>query len=71
MIRLGWERAIEVQDPRGYKKLELLYVFNMTIPVFRIVYYGDEIGMPGAGDPDKPRRSSQAGRAQLQPEQIC
>ena len=28
----GWERAIEVQDPRGYKKLELLHVFNMTIP---------------------------------------
>lgn len=51
----GWERAIEVQDPRGYKKLELLHVFNMTIPGIPIVYYGDEIGMPGAGDPDNRR----------------
>ena len=27
----------------------------MTIPGIPIVYYGDEIGMPGAGDPDNRR----------------
>jgi glycosidase len=44
-----------VEDATGYKKLELLHVFNMTIPGIPIVYYGDEIGMPGAGDPDNRR----------------
>ena len=29
--------------------------FNFTIPGIPIVYYGDEIGMPGAGDPDNRR----------------
>lgn len=51
----GWQREIKVEDATGYKKLELLHVFNMTIPGIPIVYYGDEMGMPGAGDPDNRR----------------
>ena len=51
----GWARDIQNEDPIGYKKLELLHAFNMTIPGIPVVYYGDEIGMPGANDPDNRR----------------
>ena len=51
----GWEREIKVEDPAGYKKLSMLHAFIMTIPGIPIVYYGDEIGMAGAGDPDNRR----------------
>lgn len=51
----GWARDIEVPDPTGYKKLSMLTAFNMTIPGVPVIYYGDEIGMPGAGDPDNRR----------------
>ncbi|KRP09955.1 MAG: hypothetical protein ABR94_04070 [Sphingobacteriales bacterium BACL12 MAG-120802-bin5] len=44
-----------MEDPTGYKKLSMLHAFIMTIPGIPIVYYGDEIGMPGAGDPDNRR----------------
>ena len=39
----------------GYKRLALLMAVNFTIPGIPVVYYGDEIGMPGAGDPDNRR----------------
>lgn len=51
----GWEREIKVEDPAGYKKLSMLHAFIMTIPGIPIVYYGDDIGMAGAGDPDNRR----------------
>lgn len=51
----GWQRKIEVTDTLGYNKLKMLHAFNMTIPGIPIVYYGDEIGMPGANDPDNRR----------------
>lgn len=48
----GWKREIGVGDPVGYDRLAMLMAFNMTIPGIPIIYYGDEIGMPGGGDPD-------------------
>jgi glycosidase len=51
----GWERAIEVRDTTGYRKLSMLMAFNMTVPGIPVIYYGDEFGMPGAGDPDNRR----------------
>ncbi len=51
----GWEREIGVGDPVGYKKLSSLTAFIMTIPGVPVVYYGDEIGLPGASDPDSRR----------------
>lgn len=51
----GWNRDIEVVDTAGYDKLKVLLAFNATIPGIPILYYGDEIGMPGAGDPDNRR----------------
>jgi len=51
----GWKRDIEVKDTVGYLKLASLQAFNMTIPGIPVIYYGDEFGMPGAGDPDNRR----------------
>ena len=51
----GWTRDIGVGDPSGYNKLRLLIAFNMTVPGIPVIYYGDEIGMPGGNDPDNRR----------------
>jgi glycosidase len=51
----GWNRDIKVENPVGYKKLEQLIAFMWTIPGIPVMYYGDEFGMPGAGDPDNRR----------------
>jgi len=51
----GWKRNIQVKDTMGYRKLAALEAFNMTIPGIPVIYYGDEFGMPGAGDPDNRR----------------
>jgi glycosidase len=53
--RIGWTKDIKVQDTLAYKKLALFHAFNMTIPGIPIIYYGDEYGLPGAGDPDNRR----------------
>ena len=53
--RAGWSRTIKNESESGYKKLSMLMAFNMTIPGIPVVYYGDEIGMPGANDPDNRR----------------
>ncbi len=51
----GWKRDIGVGDPVGYQKLSELIAFIMTIPGLPVIYYGDEIGMPGGNDPDNRR----------------
>lgn len=51
----GWTRDIQHVNEHGFKKLAQLHAFNFTIPGIPIVYYGDEIGMPGANDPDNRR----------------
>lgn len=51
----GWERNILVRNPVGYDKLSALTAFVMTIPGVPVMYYGDEIGMAGGGDPDNRR----------------
>lgn len=53
--RIGWKNDIEVADSQAYQKLLMLHLFNLTIPGIPIIYYGDEIGMAGAGDPDNRR----------------
>ncbi len=52
---VGWEREIGVGDPIAYPRMALLMAFQSAIPGLPVVYYGDEIGMPGAGDPDSRR----------------
>ena len=51
----GWTRNIGVGDSSGYRKLSMLTAFNMTIPGLPVIYYGDEIGIPGGNDPDSRR----------------
>jgi cyclomaltodextrinase / maltogenic alpha-amylase / neopullulanase len=53
--KAGWSRLIKNENPDGYKKLLMLMAFNITIPGIPVIYYGDEIGMPGANDPDNRR----------------
>jgi glycosidase len=50
--KAGWNRAIGVGDPTGYKKLQMLLAFNLTIPGVPTIYQGDEYGQPGGNDPD-------------------
>lgn len=54
-IEAGWSREIGVGDPIGYDRLASLIAFIMTIPGVPVIYYGDEIGIPGASDPDSRR----------------
>jgi glycosidase len=51
----GWDREIGKPSAVAYKKLALLHAFNNAIPGVPCSYYGDEIGLPGAGDPDNRR----------------
>ena len=48
----GWEREIGITDSTAYDKLFLMQAFNMTIPGIPVIFYGDEIGLTGANDPD-------------------
>lgn len=48
----GFEREVGVGDPIGYSKLQMMTAFYLSIPGVPTIFYGDEIGMPGANDPD-------------------
>ncbi|HRY98206.1 MAG TPA: alpha-amylase family glycosyl hydrolase [Bacteroidales bacterium] len=53
--KAGWTREIGVGDPRAYDRLMLVHAFNFTVPGLPVIFYGDEIGMPGGNDPDNRR----------------
>jgi glycosidase len=42
-------------DDAPYRKARLALTYVSTIPGIPLLYYGDEFGMPGAGDPDNRR----------------
>jgi glycosidase len=49
----GWDRDIQVKNPEtAHLSVMNMMAFNMSIPGIPVIYYGDEIGMPGANDPD-------------------
>ncbi len=50
-----------------FRKLRLAWTFLLSVPGIPLIYYGDEFGLAGAGDPDN-RRMMQFG-AQLNAEQ--
>jgi hypothetical protein len=48
----GWTQEIPLPDDTAYLRLAQLHAFNFSIPGIPVIYYGDEIGLHGAGDPD-------------------
>lgn len=52
----GWTREVKILDTLGYNRLRMLTAFITTIPGIPIIYYGDEIGLVGAGDPDNRKK---------------
>tara|TARA_R110002050_G_scaffold221441_1_gene357240 strand:- start:3693 stop:6095 length:2403 start_codon:yes stop_codon:yes gene_type:complete len=51
----GWTREITNQGEIGYQRLAMLHAFNFAVPGIPVIYYGDEIGLAGANDPDNRR----------------
>jgi glycosidase len=52
---IGWNAPPVVNNPLAYRKLLLAYAFLFTIRGIPLIYYGDEVGMTGGGDPDNRR----------------
>lgn len=53
----GWQDpcgapATPPADPWPYERLRLAWTFLFTMPGVPLVYYGDELGLPGNPDPD-------------------
>ncbi len=42
-------------SPNPFERMLVAYTLLMTTPGIPLIYYGDEIGLPGAGDPDNRR----------------
>jgi len=51
----AWTNPPKVDNPSSYDKLKLHLAYILTIPGVPVIYYGDEIGMTGAADPDNRR----------------
>ncbi len=52
---VGWKKTIRVDHETSYDLLKLAFTFLLTIDGVPMVYYGDEVGLTGAGDPDNRR----------------
>ncbi len=55
---IGWDPARRPGQPteaEPYERLEQAFSFVMTMPGIPLIYYGDEVGLAGAGDPDNRR----------------
>ncbi len=52
----GWDNPPGQPDYRAaYERMALGFTFLYTSPGIPLIYYGDELGMAGAGDPDNRR----------------
>ena len=54
-FEVGWKQPPKVDKETSYEKLKLAFTFVLTTPGAPTIYYGDEIGMTGAQDPDNRR----------------
>lgn len=52
---VGWKFPPQVDNASAYEKLKLGLTFVLSLDGVPMIYYGDEIGMSGAGDPDNRR----------------
>jgi glycosidase len=53
-------------DPNTYQRLANAFAVLLTTKGAPLIYYGDEIGLPGAGDPDNRRQMQWTGYSQSQ-----
>lgn len=51
----GWTREITNKGESGYRQAKILHTVIAAIPGVPVIYYGDEIGLPGGNDPDNRR----------------
>ncbi len=52
----AWQSPAQVPaDVRPYLALESALALVMTVPGMPVIYYGDEVGLPGGSDPDNRR----------------
>ncbi len=58
---VGWAGDMKVNLDRAYDRLALAQALALTLPGCPMIYYGDEIGLTGAGDPDNRRPMRFAG----------
>jgi glycosidase len=52
---VGWQMPPKVRNGASYARIELAQALLMSLDGVPMVFYGDEIGMTGAGDPDNRR----------------
>ncbi len=55
-IALGWLSPPGAASAQGHERLRLAFAYLMGLPGIPLIYYGDEFGMSGAGDPDNRRK---------------
>lgn len=66
----GWTQSFSTpSDPAAFERLGLGFAIMMTNPGVPLIYYGDEIGLAGGGDPDN-RRMMPWSDAQLTQDQL-
>ncbi|MFN3344869.1 MAG: alpha-amylase family glycosyl hydrolase [Chloroherpetonaceae bacterium] len=58
----AWNNPPKIDDEKTYEKVKLYQAYLHTIPGIPVVYYGNEIAMTGASDPDN-RRMMRFGKA--------
>ena len=52
----GWDwRPTQPTDAAPYERLGVAFAIMMTNPGIPLIYYGDEVGLAGGGDPDNRR----------------
>lgn len=52
---VGWSKDIQHVGQKGYLRTAQMMALNFGLPGIPVVYYGDEIAMVGANDPDNRR----------------
>jgi cyclomaltodextrinase / maltogenic alpha-amylase / neopullulanase len=52
---VGWNFPPQVDNAAAYERLKLGLTFVLSVDGVPMIYYGDEIGLTGAGDPDNRR----------------
>lgn len=53
--RDGWDPAPQPTDPALYDRMAVAFGILFAVPGMPTVYYGDEVGLAGGGDPDSRR----------------